>query len=767
MQIRQNHITMKLMQNHSKEINFQNTTVASGLTGVAEKYKTKLKNLQRKIRNYNPGYDSSLLKKAYIFSYAAHEDQLRKSGEPYFEHPLKVANILADLRMDLFTICGGLLHDVAEDTGVTLDEVREQFGDEIATLVDGVTKISEIKFDSLEVQQAENFRKMIISMIEDIRVILIKFADRLHNMRTIEFLPERKRKRIARETLEVYAPLAHRLGIARLKWELEDLSFKTINPAEYDTILKKVNNRREEREKYIQKITRPIRKDLKKFGFEAMITGRPKHFYSIYMKMKRQNLTFEEIYDLLAIRIILKKIEDCYFTLGIVHSIFTPIHEKFNDYIATPKSNMYQSLHTKVIGPEGKTVEIQIRTEEMHRTAEEGIAAHWRYKEGKAKEDELDKSLAWLRRVLDWQQDDPESKEFMEYLKIDLFQDEVFVFTPKGDLFRLPAGATAVDFAFAVHTDVGYHCLGAKVNSRIVPLSFQLRSGDTVEIITSEKQHPNPDWINFVKTSKARSKIKKWKRDSLFAQSQSLGEDILQKDLKKYKIRMDNKELREIAQTYGYSDISDLYAAIGRGEVSSHGVLRKLAPQKTVEEEEDNLLNRLFRKTKSAEKGVLVQDMDNMMIKFGNCCRPVPGDRIIGFITKGRGVVVHRTECNNMSHLAKYPDQLIEVKWDVGKDKVFNVPLYILAHGSKDFLLEVSETLSRANANISDLELKTEDRLIHTNVLIEVRNLDHLNHIKKRISKLKHVIRVERLNGHKPASDNKSKANAVGFLNKN
>ncbi len=716
---------------------------------MEEKYRAGLRNLIRKIRKYFPSLDADLLRRAYEFSFAAHKDQLRVSNEPYFEHPLKVANILADLKMDVVTICGALLHDVAEDTGITLDEVREQFGDEITTLVDGVTKISELKFDSVEVRQAENFRKMIISMIEDIRVILIKFADRLHNMRTIGFLPERKRMRIARETLEIYAPLAHRLGIARIKWELEDLAFKTLYPDAYNDIFKKIVEKRVERERYIQRVSRPIRKELKRFGLEATITGRPKHFYSIYMKMKRRHMSFEEIYDLLAIRIIVKRIEDCYSALGIVHSIFIPIHEKFNDYIATPKSNMYQSLHTKVIGPGGKKLEIQIRTEEMHRTAEEGIAAHWRYKEGKAKEDEFDKHLVWLRRVLEWQHETPESREFMEYLKIDLFRDEVFVFTPKGDLFRLPINSTPVDFAFAVHTDIGNHCLGAKVNKKIVPLDYHLKSGDTVEIITSNNQHPNPDWINFVKTAKAQSKIKHWKKECLFAQSTKLGEEMLTKALKKNRIKAKNETIFEVAQSYGFTQVDQFYAALGRGEISAQSIINKIEPEK-VEKEKDaeNLFHRFLRRSKPAGQGILVQGVDNLLITFGKCCQPVPGDQIIGFITKGRGVVVHRTDCKNMSNMMRYQNRLIEVEWDVEKtDQLFLVQLFMTAKDRQNFLKDLTEALSRSNVNIVTVDLKTADGIIQNNIVIEVKNLNHLNQILKNIRKIDGLIRVDRLSG--------------------
>jgi len=712
---------------------------------IEERYRSGLRNLIRKIRKYYPGFDVQLLKKAYEFAYNAHRDQLRMSGEPYFEHPLHVANLLAELRMDLVTICGGLLHDVAEDTGVSLDEVREEFGAEIATLVDGVTKISELKFDSFEAQQAENFRKMIISMVEDIRVILIKFADRLHNMRTIDFLPEKKRGRIARETMDIYAPLAHRLGIARIKWELEDLAFKTLYPDEYKSIVQRISDKREERERYIQRVKRPLQRELKKYHLQAAITGRPKHLYSIYNKMRRRHVPFEDILDLQALRVVVKKIEDCYFALGIVHSLFTPIHEKFSDYIATPKSNMYQSLHTKVVGPEGKTVEIQIRTEDMHRTAEEGIAAHWRYKEGKAKEDELDKHLIWLRRVLEWQQDTPGSSEFMEYLKIDLFHDEVFVFSPKGDLFRLPVGSTPIDFAFSVHTAIGYHCLGAKVNKKIVPLSYQLQSGDAVEIITSKTQHPNPDWIHFAKTTKARSKIKRWVNESMSEQSQKLGAEILNKELKKRKISAKPEELQELAPSYGFNDVNQFFAAIGRGEVSPVSIVHKLKPDTEEERESRSGFQKFLRRPKKAGKGVLVQGVDNLLITFGKCCQPVPGEQIVGFITKGRGVVIHRTDCKNMFTLMKQPDRIIEVEWDVEKDQLFNVSLFLIAHSRKKFLNELIDAMSRLNVTISKLNLKKAETFTHVHVTLEVKNLHHLKQIIARLNKLDGLLQVERV----------------------
>ncbi len=734
---------MKLV--HSK-IDGQ-TQTASSTVKMNEEYRKGLSNLIKKIKVYYPGFDVKLLRKAYEFAYQAHIDQLRLSGEPYFSHPLLVANILADLKMDLATICGALLHDVVEDTGIKIDDVQEEFGVEIASLVNGVTKIGEIKFDSVEARQAENFRKMIISMVEDIRVILIKFADRLHNMRTIEFLPEKKRARIARETLDIYAPLAHRLGIARIKWELEDLAFKTLYPDEYKKIVRLITDKRIEREKYIQRVKRPLQRELKKYNIDAKVTGRPKHFFSIYNKMKRRKLPFEDILDLHALRIIVNKIEECYFALGVVHSLYTPIHEKFSDYIATPKSNMYQSLHTKVIGPEGKTVEIQIRTEDMHRTAEEGIAAHWRYKEGKAKEDDFDKHLIWLRRVLEWQQDAPGSSEFMEYLKIDLFHDEVFVFSPKGDLFRLPVGATPIDFAFAVHTDIGYHCLGAKVNNKIVPLSYQLKSGDTVEIITSKSQHPNPDWIHFVKTSKARSKIKRWVNESMSEQSQKLGAEILNKELKKQKISVKPEELQELAPSYGFSELGQLYAAIGRGEVSPVSIANKLKPSAEDHTEDRNTFQKFFRRAKKSGKGVLVQGMDSLLISFGKCCQPVPGEQIIGYITKGRGVIIHRTDCKNMFHLMKERDRILDVEWDVEKDQLFNVSLFMISKTRKDFLNDLIDTMSRLNVTIANLNLKKADNFTHTYITLEVKNFNQLKQIISKLNQMEGMLHVERVSG--------------------
>ncbi len=701
----------------------------------------------RRLKRYSTQVDVDLVKKAFEFAREAHKDQLRRSGEPYFQHCLQVAKILTDLKMDYVTVIGGFLHDVVEDTGISLQQVEDEFSAEIALLVDGVTKISELKFDSVEARQAENFRKMIMSMVKDIRVILIKFADRLHNMRTIEHMPERKRRRIAIETRDIYAPLAHRLGIAKVKWELEDLVLKTLEPEIYWDLVKKVASKREMRERILHKIARPIRDELKKANIRAKIYGRPKHLFSIYEKMRRRNKSFEEIYDLLALRIIVKKVEECYFALGLVHSIYTPIQARFKDYIATPKSNMYQSLHTTVIAMDGKMVEVQIRTDEMHRTAEEGIAAHWQYKENRSRKDDLDRHLIWLRQVLEWQHDTDDPQEFMENLRIDLFQDEVFVFSPKGDLYRLPIGSTPVDFAFAVHTDIGLHCIGAKVNGRIVPLSYKLRSGDSIEILTSANQKPNPDWIKFTKTSKARSRLKRWLRESLQEQSKKLGEELLFKQLRKYKVSREKLDLDRLADEYGFPDQDQLFAAIGRGDLSIQGVLNKLIPEKLVALKEESLLKKFISRARGTARGVRVQGLDNLLINFAKCCQPVPGDKIVGFITRGRGIVVHRSDCRNIGKLLENPDRWVEVEWDVDKDKQFMVRLRLLGEDRKNFLRDISESISKTETNIVSVRMKSEDSIVHSNIIIEVNNLQHLTRVINRLSKVKGVISVERIDG--------------------
>jgi len=699
-----------------------------------------------RIARYNQNIDVKLLRKAFEFSYNAHRNQLRKSGRPYFEHPLEVAKILISLRMDYETIAGGVLHDVAEDTDISIEQVQKEFGNNIAQLVDGVTKISEIKLMEFEERQAENFRKMLLSMVRDIRVILIKFADRLHNMRTLEFLPEKKRRRIALETREVYAPLAHRLGLAKIKWELEDLALKYLEPEAYAELNQRIADTRASRENYILEVTKPVREALVKAQIQARFEGRPKHFYSIYNKINKRNIPFEEIYDLLAVRVIVDKIEECYHTLGLIHALYTPIHERFKDYIAMPKANGYQSLHTTVIGPGGKRVEIQIRTEQMHRTAEDGIAAHWRYKEGRLREDDLDKHSVWLRQLLEYEENESDSPNFMEHLKISLFQDEVFVFTPKGDLHRLPAHSTPVDFAFSVHTSVGIHCLAAKINGRIVPLSHELHSGDTVEILTSANQEPNNDWLRFVVSSRARSRIKKYLRDKEDQNSAALGEEMLTRALQKFSIKIKDIDLQELAAKFNQKDSQSLFVALGRGDLKLESLLRKILPEDKPQLQDPSFITRFIEKARKSTRGVRVAGMDNIMITFGKCCSPVPGEPITGIVSRGRGIVIHTNDCKNLLKLMQDPDRIIDVTWDVEKGSRFLAGIYILGERRNKFIADVTDAAAALDCNIVGVNMNSEVSLMNCVLSVEVYDLDHLNRVMAKLRKMNGVISVGRLN---------------------
>ena len=714
-------------------------------------YDQDFRELIESVQTYQQNGEASaeLLWKAYQYGKKAHDGQLRKSGDPYFDHCAEVSKILAELKMDTTTIIAGLLHDVVEDTGVSIEDVEQEFGDEVAHLVDGVTKLGDIKFKSRQEKQAGNFRKMLLSVAEDIRVIIIKFADRLHNMRTLEYLPPIKQRRIAIETRDVYAPLAHRLGIAKMKWEMEDLVLKTLDRDAYYRIMKGIAEKRKERESYIDQFSSPIQKQLKEYNLDAKIIGRPKHFYSIYGKMKRRNKPLDEIYDLLAIRIITDKVEECYTALGVIHQLFTPVQDRFKDFIATPKINGYQSVHTTVIGPDGKMVEIQIRTQEMDKTAEVGVAAHWRYKETngtKEKEEDVDKQIKWLRELVDILQNDSDNaKEFMNTLKIDLFKDEIFVFTPKGDLTQLPKGSTPVDFAFEVHTEVGYHCIGAKVNGKIVPLNTTLKSGDTVEIITSETQTPSYSWLKYVKTTKAISSVKRWIRKNQFEESVKLGKEILEKEIRKLNTDINHKKIRNSYDELGYDSENKLYAAIGNGEVTVKDIVQKLTPETEVEKvDETKEDEKFFSLARKKAKGVTVQGISNMMIRFSNCCSPIPGDPIIGFITRGRGVSIHRSDCKNIPALMKDDDRQIEVEWDVMKDQNFMVRLKILAEDRKGFLKNITEALGDYDTNIMSVDLKVEGALLTCLLVIEVEHLKHLNKIMTRLRKIQSLISVER-----------------------
>ena len=695
---------------------------------------------------YCTANEEGLIKKAYDFGMKAHLHQRRHSGDPYFTHCVEVSRILADLRMDLPTILAGLLHDSVEDTGITIEELKEEFDETVALLVDGVTKISGLKFQSKEARQAETFRKMLLSMAMDIRVIIIKFADRLHNMRTLNHVPAKKRPRIARETLEVYAPLAHRLGIARIKSELEDLALKYLEPDVYKDIAKKIKLTQEERDAYIHMITEPIEAELEKNQIHAQISGRPKSFFSIHNKMQRRNRPFDEIYDLLAIRIIVDKIEECYYALGIVHSKYMPVYDRFKDYIAMPKINGYQSLHTTVIGPDGKMVEIQIRTKEMHRMAEDGIAAHWKYKEGITHEEHrFEQHLAWVKELLERQMQEEDPVDFMEHLKINLYQDEIFVFTPAGDLIKLAVGSTPVDFAYAVHTNIGNHCIAAKVNGKLVPLRTELKSGQQVEIITSKNQKPSQDWLSFVKTSKARHWIKKILREEQKAQMLEIGKEILIKFLKKYKLNIDSPQFQEVVPKLGFTSVESLEAAIGRGELVVEQIAKKLFPdQEELPKAKDSFFVKFLKRARS-KGGVRVQGMNNILIHFAKCCQPVPGDRIIGYLSRGKGVTIHRTDCKNMLKLYDEPERIIEVEWDIEEEQKFQVHLSVLGEDRKSLLRDITLGISKEDINIITVHFQKEDIYARGNLNIEIKDLQHLTKLINQLRKIPGILSVERV----------------------
>ncbi len=722
----------------------------------------ELDGLIQQIRNYNPQTDEELIRKAYAFAVKVHNGQVRKSGTPYISHPIEVAKILITLKMDSTTIAAGLLHDTVEDTPTTLEEIQEIFGSEVASLVDGVTKIGRVRYASKEEQQAESFRKILLAMAKDIRVILIKLADRLHNMRTLQHLPVHKQQGIAQETLDIYAPLANRLGIGWLKSELEDMALRFLHPEMYQEIEAKIASEKTEREKYIAEVKEIITAELKKAGIPGVVMGRTKHYYSIYQKMVKQGISFEEVYDILALRVITDTVRNCYAILGIIHSLWTPIPGRFKDYIALPKINMYQSLHTTVIGPHGELVEFQIRTEEMHKTAEEGIAAHWRYKEGDTTNGNYSERFSWLRRILDWQQDLTDPKEFMETVKVDLFPDEVYVFTPKGEVRSFPRGATPIDFAYQIHTDVGHQCVGAKVNGRMVPLKYQLRNGDIVEILTNPNHTPSTDWLRIVKTSRARTKIKAFIKAKQKEQSISLGRDILEKEIQKYGVSppnyMKEGDLNEIARRYGFNAMVDLLAGIGYGKVSVHQVVSQLLPKEffeerskkegTPEESEEEKFRKLAQQVqeKPVESGVKVKGIDEMLIRYAKCCNPVPGDEIVGFITRGRGVSIHTADCPQLQGYDSA--RLIHVEWDVERVSPHPVWISVVTVDRPGLLAKISSAIAACEVNISQGNLTTtEDKRAYIDFIIDITDLNQLQQVIKSIRQVKGVISVERVKG--------------------
>ncbi|MFH0882714.1 MAG: bifunctional (p)ppGpp synthetase/guanosine-3',5'-bis(diphosphate) 3'-pyrophosphohydrolase [bacterium] len=690
------------------------------------------------------------LDRAFRFAATAHAGQTRLTGEPYVTHPIEVAAILADLNVDHVTLIGALLHDVIEDTGVEVDDVARIFGPVVGLLVEGMTKLSALRYESTsnEDRQAEYFRKMLLSMAQDMRVILIKLADRLHNMRTLDAMPPKSRKRIAEETLEIYAPLAHRFGVGRIKWELEDLALKVVDESAYRKIAERVNMRRDERERAINQFIDPLNKRLTQEGIKPDIEGRAKHFYSIYNKIKRRGKSFDEILDLLAVRIIVDSISDCYRTLGVVHSIYKPILERFSDYVAMPKANMYQSLHTKVIDAEGRVVEVQIRTHEMDLVAEVGIAAHWQYKEGgegATNKEALSDYYLWLRQLIEGSKEESSSEEFMRTLKVNLFTDEVFVFTPKGKLIQLPQGSTSIDFAFAVHTDVGLTTLGTKVNGKMAPLEYQLVNGDTVEILRSNTAKPRVEWLRIANTHRARSKIKRYFRQAHFDESVRLGEEMLKRELTRHRKKMNQQELGELADRLGHESLESLFAAVGAGDLSTRAVLSKIEGLEKSEQVVEEKKIRFFAGTRKESMGVRVKGADNLMISFGNCCNPLPGDRIIGYISKGRGILVHRTDCSNIADLTKDKERLVEVDWDVSPQDRFNARLRIVTEDRPSLLRDIAEVISKMDVGVLELNLRTEGSIGVGTVVINVRSLSHLTRLRNKIGKIKGVVQVERV----------------------
>ena len=733
----------------------------------------RLNDILQRVVSYHPDPDLDAIKKAYVYSAKVHQGQLRNSGEPYLIHPLEVAGILAQLHLDEASIVTGLLHDTIEDTLATAEELTELFGPEVAQLVDGVTKLSKFSASatlSQEEKQAENFRKMIIAMAQDIRVILVKLADRTHNMRTLEHMPEEKQQRIARETLDIYAPLANRLGISWIKTELEDLSLRYLKPQEYSDLLEKVNRRRKERERYIEKVVHLIEGKLQERQIEGRVSGRFKHIYSIYKKMKAQGIDFEQIHDVIAFRLIMPSVPSCYEALGLIHQLWKPVPGRFKDFIAIPKPNMYQSLHTAVIGPMNERMEVQIRTEEMHRIAEEGIAAHWAYKEGKSLISKDDEKFAWLRQLMEWQQDLKDPKEFLETVKVDLFTDEVFVFTPKGDVKSLPRGATPVDFAFAIHSDIGNRCVGAKVNGKIVPLRYKLKNGDMVEVLTNPQAHPSKDWLTFVKTSRAQQRIRSFIKLQQREKSLQLGRELADKEFRRFSLNLNKMlksgELKELSNELGYRIEEDMLVAIGYGKIVPQQLIKRLVPPEKLavaaEERTREAANGsggptlpatgLSRMTEIARKlvgksnrsGVQIGGVDDVLVRFGRCCNPVPGDSIAGFITRGRGVTVHHVSCEKA--LATDPERRVDVQWDVRGDFKRPVTLRVLTADRPGLLADISNTFSKKGVNISQANCRAtgDDRAVNT-FEVTISDLKQLTELMRTIERLNGVYSVERI----------------------
>lgn len=712
----------------------------------------RITDIIEKVAQYSPEGDLDIIDRAYIYSARVHDGQVRLSGEPYLSHPLEVAGILADMKLDAVSVAAGLLHDVVEDTHATEEELEQIFGKGVVHIVAGVTKLSKLPFNSSQARQAESIRKMLLAMADDIRVILIKLADRLHNMRTLQYhKSERKRKQIARETLDIYAPIAARLGIYWIKNSLENIAFKHLYPQEYHEIEKLVDKKREAREDYVEKVQGFIRKKMDAANLNGEVLGRYKNFYSIYQKMVSQNLAFEEVYDIIAFRIILDTIPQCYEALGRVHALWKPIAKKFKDYIGVPKPNMYQSLHTTVIGPYGERMEIQIRTREMDHVAKSGIAAHWSYKEGRQADEKISNTFAWLQNLIENQAEVKDPDEFLENVRIDLFPDEVYVFTPQGEIKSLPKGATPIDFAYLIHTEVGNQCTGAKVNGRMVPLKSQLKTGDIIEIVTSKHHHPSKDWLNFVKTVKARSRIRQWIKIQEKERSMSLGREMCEKAFRKYRLNFNvlskSEEMAQVADQFGFKTVEDLIVSVGYGKITPLQVVRKFEPRTESEDEEhasflEKIIGRVRKK--KVVGGVVVKGVDDILVRFGKCCNPVPGDPITGYITRGYGVTVHRSNCVNAMKMS--PERRIEVQWNEDSRETFPVNLRISSIDRVGLLADIATNISKNGANILSLNTKTRDnRTVDSFVTIAVDNTDHLQKVLSALKKIRLVQDVTRV----------------------
>ena len=704
-----------------------------------------------KVSEYNPDADLDLIDRSYIFSAKVHDGQVRLSGEPYLSHPLEVAGILADLKLDVVSVAAGLLHDVIEDTHATAEEIQDMFGPEVRHIVSGVTKLSTLPFSSAQAREAESIRKMLLAMADDIRVILIKLADRMHNMRTLQYHnSQAKQRKIARETLDIYAPIASRLGIFWIKNELENIAFKYILPEEYERIENLVAKGKEERDKYVETVKSFIRKKMDENNLRCEVMGRYKNTYSIYQKMIQQNLDFEEIYDIIAFRIILDTIPQCYEALGLVHALWKPIAKKFKDYIGMPKPNMYQSLHTTVIGPYGERMEIQIRTRDMDQVAKAGIAAHWSYKEGKTADPKTAEAFAWVQNIVENQANIKDPDEFLENVRIDLFPEDVYVFTPKGQIKSLPKGATPVDFAYAIHSEVGDQCVGAKVNGRMVPLKYELQTGESVSVITQKGHQPSKDWLSFVKTVKARSKIRQWIKTQEKERSLTLGREMCEKAFRKVRMNFavvsKTPEMEKVVEDFGFKSLDDLIISVGYGKITPLQLVRKLMPKSDGDDEPHTLLNRLMERVRKKKigSGVIVKGVDDILVRFGKCCQPVPGDPIIGFITRGFGVTVHRAGCVNA--IKSNPERLIEVEWDAATREPFPVKIKIRAVDRVGLLADVAACISKAGANILSANTQTlENKAVNSFFTIEVAGTEQLTQVMAGLKKIRQVLDAQRV----------------------